>query len=122
MAELEASLRGKVTRLDPRTRIATVRVPSVGQAKAFRADAAMPGEGLASVLEWGHTHNGGRAAGTVTAVRPRGGGAEVDVKVTTDSAWQRLASGSARIDVRAAFSNYGGLDPVGGRVRKVEID
>jgi hypothetical protein len=56
----------------------------------------------------------------VTAVRPRDNGAEVDVHVTGDSAWQRLAGRGARVDVGCAFTGMVGADPFGGRVERID--
>jgi hypothetical protein len=58
----------------------------------------------------------------VTAVRPRDNGAEVDVHVTDDSAWQRSAERSVRVDVGCSFAASIGPNPTGGRVDRVEID
>jgi hypothetical protein len=116
------SLRGTVLRLDPRRRIATIQLPRVGEGRSFRTDIAMPGEALSTVMELGYGFRAGRTVGAVRAVRPRDNGAEVDVHVTGDSAWQRLAERSVRVDVTAAFTGTMGLDPIGGRVERVEID
>jgi hypothetical protein len=122
MGDLQMRLCGTVLRLDPRRRVATIRLPRVGEGRSFRTDIAMPGEALATVLELGYGLRAGRTVGAVTAVRPRDNGAEVDVHVTGDSAWQRLAERSVRVDVGCSFAGSIGLDPVGGRVERVEID
>jgi len=122
MSALRMKLRGTVLRLDPRRRIATIQLPRVGEGRSFRTDIAMPGEALSTVMELGYGFRAGRTVGAVRAVRPRDNGAEVDVHVTGDSAWQRLAERSVRVDVTAAFTGTMGLDPIGGRVERVEID
>jgi hypothetical protein len=122
MGDLQLKLRGRVLRLDPRRRVATIQLPRVGDGRSFRTDIAMPGEALSTVLELGYDFRDGRTVGAVTAVRPRDNGVEVDVHVTGDSAWQRLAERKVRVDVTAAFTGTIGLDPVGGRVERVEID
>jgi hypothetical protein len=76
-----AQLTARVLRLDPRRRVATVAVPSVGRGPSFRAEFAGPGEGLAGVVELVHGAPGGRTVGTVVAVRGQDGGAlDVNVK------------------------------------------
>jgi hypothetical protein len=123
MSALRMSLRGTVLRLDPRRRVATVRLPRVGEGRSFRTDYALaPDEPLARAVQFGHGYRLGRAVGGVVAVRPTEAGAEVDVHVTGDSAWQRLAERKVRVDVTAAFTGAVGLDPFGGRVERVEID
>jgi hypothetical protein len=82
----------------------------------------MPGEALASAVEFTHGSPGRRTVGAVVAVRPTESGAEVDVHVTGDTAWQRLAGRGARVDVGCAFTGTVGPDPVGGRVEQVDID
>ena len=57
----------------------------------------------------------------MTAVWPRDNGAEVDVHVTGDSAWQRLADRGARVDISCAFTHAVGPDPIGGRVERIDI-
>lgn len=42
--DVQVKLRGQVLRLNPRRRIATVALPSVGRGRSFRADYAMPGK------------------------------------------------------------------------------
>ena len=81
MGVLEVNLPGRVLRLNPRRRVATVAVPSVGRGRSYRADFAAPGEGLASVVEHLHGNPSQRTIGTVIAVRPTGSGAEVDVHI-----------------------------------------
>jgi hypothetical protein len=73
-------------------------------------------------VEFVDGHQAGRTVGAVTAVWPRDNGAEVDVHVTGDSAWQRLAERSVRVDVGCSFAGSIGPDPIGGRVVRVEID
>jgi hypothetical protein len=119
--DVQVKLRGQVLRLNPRRRIATVGLPSVGRGRSFRADYAMPGEALASAVEFGYG-GAGRTVGAVVAVRPTESGAEVDVHVTGDTAWQRLAGRGARVDVGCAFTGMVGIDPFGGRVERVDID
>lgn len=60
--DVQVKLRGQVLRLNPRRRIATVGIPSVGRGRSFRADYAMPGEALASAAEFGHGGAGRIAA------------------------------------------------------------
>jgi hypothetical protein len=62
-----------------------------------------------------------RRVGAVVAVRPAGSGAEVDVHVTGDMAWQRLADRAARVDISCAFTHAVGPDPFGGRVERIDI-
>jgi hypothetical protein len=117
-----AQLPGRVLRLDLRRRVATVALPSVGQGRSFTADYANPNEGLASVVEWCHGTPGSRSVGTVVAVRPRESGTEVDLRITGgDTAWQRIASGDARVGMQCAFAYTDGPDPRGGRVERVDI-
>jgi hypothetical protein len=116
------SLRGTVLRLDPRRRIATIQLPRIGEGTSFRTDVAMPGEALATAVQFGHGLPGRRTVGAVTAVRPRKGGTEVDVHVTGDSAWQRLGERSVRVDVGCSFAGSIGPNPTGGRVDRVAID
>jgi hypothetical protein len=70
-----------------------------------------------------HTHGypARRTVGAVVAVRPAGSGAEVDVQVTGDMAWQRLADRGARVGILCAFTHTVGPDPVGGRVERLDI-
>ena len=121
MTEVGAQLSGRVLRLDLRRRVATVALPSVGQGRSFSADYANPGEGLARVVEWCHGSPGSRSVGTVVAVRPRESGAEVDLRITGDTAWQRLGSGDARVGVQCAFAYADGPNPRGGRVERVDV-
>jgi hypothetical protein len=121
VTDVGARLSGRVLRLDPRRRVARVALPSVGQGRSFRADYANPGEGLASVVEWCHGSPGTRSVGTVIAVRPRESGAEVDLRITGDTAWQWLGSGSARVAVRCRFPYVDGPNPRGGRVERVDL-
>jgi hypothetical protein len=114
-------LSGRVLRLDLRRRVATVALPSVGQGRTFAADYADPGGGLASVVEWCHGSPGSRSVGTVVAVRPRESGAEVDLRITGDTAWERLGSGDARVGVQCAFAYADGPNPRGGRVERVDV-
>ena len=121
MTGVGVQLSGRVLRLDLRRRVATVALPSVGQGRSFTADYANPNEGLASVVEWCHGSPGSRSVGTVVAVRPRESGAEVDLRITGDTAWERLGSGDARVGVQCAFAYTDGPDPRGGRVERVDI-
>jgi hypothetical protein len=73
-------------------------------------------------VEFVDGHQAVRTVGVVTAVWPRDNGAEVDVHVTGDRAWQRLAERSVRVDVGCSFAGSIGPDPIGGRVVRVEID
>ena len=122
MGDLQLRLRGRVLRLDPRRRVATIALPRVGQGQSFRLDIALPGEALATVAELGYNFRDGRTVGAVRAVRPRDNGAEVDVHLTGDSAWQRLAERSVHVDVGCSFAGSIGPNPTGGRVDRVEID
>ena len=121
MTGVGAQLPGRVLRLDLRRRVATVALPSVGQGRSFSTDYADPGEGLASVVEWCHGSPGSRSVGTVVAVRPRESGAEVDLRITGDTAWERLGSGDARVGVQCAFAYADGPNPRGGRVERVDV-
>jgi hypothetical protein len=123
MGDLQMSLRARVLRLDPRRRVATVRLPRVGEGRTFRTEYALaPDEPLARAVQFGHGARAGLVVGGVVAVRPTEAGAEVDVNVADDNAWRWLADRNARVDVIAAFTGTIGLDPVGGRVERVEID
>jgi hypothetical protein len=123
MGDLQMQLCGRVLRLDPRRRIAVVQLPRVGEGRSFRTDYALaPDEPLARAVQFVNGYRAGRTVGGVVAVRPTEAGTEVDVHVTGDSAWQRLAGRQVRVDVTAAFTGTIGLDPVGGRVERVEID
>jgi hypothetical protein len=83
----------------------------------------MPGQALARAVEFGHGWaSWGRTIGTVVAVRPTESGAEVDIHITGDTAWQRLAGRGAHVDVGCAFTGMVGADPFGGRVERVDID
>ena len=66
------------------------------------------GEALASAVEFGYGA-AGRTVGAVVAVRPTESGAEVDIHVTGDTAWQRLAARGARVDVGCAFTGMVGM-------------
>jgi hypothetical protein len=114
-------LSGRVLRLDLRRRVATVALPSVGRGRTFAADYADEGEGLASVVEWLHGTPGSRSVGSVVAVRPRESGTEVDLRITGDTAWQRLGSGDARVGVQCRFAYADGPNPRGGRVDRVDL-
>ena len=119
---VEANLNGKVLRLDPRRRIATVAVPSVGQGRSFRADyPAALGQTLARVVERCHGFPHQRTAGGVAAVRPTDKGAEVELHITDDTTWQRLATGDSSVAVHCTFAGAVGADPYGGRVQHVEL-
>lgn len=113
-------LSGRVLRLDLQRRVATVGLPPVGSGRSFRADAAVPGEGPA-VREYGYRPGSGREVGSVVAVRPRAGGAEVDFYVQDDDTLRRLTTRKARVDVGCEFAATVGPDPTGGRVTRVEI-
>ena len=119
--EVGAQLSGRVLRLDPRRRVATVALPLGGRGRSFSADYADPGEGLARVVELCHGSPGSRTVGTVVAVRPRGSGAEVDLRITGDTAWQWLGSGGAAVGVQCAFAYSDGPNPRGGRVERVDL-
>jgi hypothetical protein len=119
--DVQVKLRGEVLRLNPRRRIATVGLPSMGRGRSFRADYAMPGEALASAVEFGYG-GAGRTVGAVDAVRPTESGAEVDIHVSGDTEWQRLAGRGARVDIGCAFTGTAGADPFGGRVERIKID
>jgi hypothetical protein len=69
--DVQVKLRGQVLRLNPRRRVVTVGLPSVGRGRSFRADYAMPGEALARAVEFGYG-GAGRVVGVVVAVRPTG--------------------------------------------------
>jgi len=116
------SLPGTVVRLDPRRRVAVIQLPRLGEGRTFRTDVALPGEELATAVGVGYGSTVGRTAGSVIAVRPRDTGTEVDVVVTSDSAWQRLAERDVRVDVGCTFDGSIGPNPTGGRVDRVEID
>jgi hypothetical protein len=81
----------------------------------------MPGEALASVGEFGHGLPGRRSVGAVVAVRPTESDAEVDIHVTGDTAWRRLAGRGARVDVGCAFTGMAGIGPFGGRIERIDI-
>jgi hypothetical protein len=118
MGEIQATVPATVQRLDPRRRVATVQLRRIGQGRTFRTDVALPTEKLAGVVEWGR----GSSLGGVTAVRTTDAGeTEVDLHVTSDSAWQRLAAGSVRVHAVCSFTPIG-PDPRFGRVTKVEFD
>jgi hypothetical protein len=122
VTEVGVQLSGRVLRLDLRRRVATVALPSVGQGRTFAADYADEGGGLARVVEWLHGTPGARSVGAVVAVRPGESGTEVDLCITGgDTAWQRIASGDARVGVQCAFAYTDGPDPRGGRVERVDI-
>jgi hypothetical protein len=121
VTEVGARLSGRVLRLDLRRRVATVALPSVGQGRSFSADYADPGEGLARVVEWCHGNSAPRSVGTVVAVRPGESGAEVDLRITGDTAWEQLGSGHARVGVQCAFAYTDGPNPRGGRVERVDL-
>jgi hypothetical protein len=115
-------LRGTVVRSDPRRRLVTIALPRVGSGPSFRTDIALPGEKLAPVVQFGHGAPTRRPVGGVVAVRQLETGAEVDVRVTDDSAWQRLAEADVNVDVGCEFPGWVGPDPRGGRVTRVDID
>ena len=122
MGVLGVKLPGRVLRLNPRSRVATVGVRPVGRGRSFRAAYAAPGEALARAVEYSHGHGAaGRTVGAVVAVRPAGSGAEVDVHLTGDMAWQRLADRDASVDISCAFTHTVGPDPFGGRVERIDI-
>ena len=122
MGVLEVKLPGRVLWLNPRRRIATVGVASVGRGRSFRAAYAAPGAALARAVEYIHGYGAaGRTVGVVVAVRPAGSGAEVDVHVTGDMAWLRLADRGASVDISCAFTHAVGPDPFGGRVERIDI-
>ena len=54
-------------------------------------------------------------------VRPGESGTEVDLRITGDTAWQRLGSGDARVGVQCAFAYADGPNPRGGRVERVDL-
>ena len=121
MTGVGVQLSGRVLRLDLRRRVATVALPRIGKGRSFTADYADPGEGLARVVEWCHGNSAPRPVGSVVAVRPGESGAEVDLAITGDTAWEQLGSGHARVGVQCAFPYVDGPDPRGGRVERVDI-
>ena len=122
MSEIETTVPATVQRLDVRRRLATVRIRRIGQGRTFSTDAALPGEQLARVVEFGHGTPHRRTAGGVVAVRRTDASeTEVDLVVTSDSAWQRLAAGSVRVHAVCSFTPVG-PDPRFGRVHRVELD
>jgi hypothetical protein len=119
MGELELSVPGTVVRLDPRRKIATLRLRRIAAGRTFKTAVTLPDEEpLAPVVEWGH----GSSLGAVTAVRTTDAGeTEVDAVVRDDAWWQRLAAGSARVHAKCGFHAIG-PDPRFGVVRRVELD
>lgn len=112
-----AFLPGRVVRLHPATRRATVALKPVGRGQSY-AGAFAPAAGrLALVTGLGTS----RQLGRLVTVRPTAGGAELDLIVGDDDAWAALAVGAARVDVQVAFEGSRGGDPVGGRPVRVEI-
>lgn len=117
MTAIDLMLSAQVVRLSPRGRVATVRLPAVGRGHSFRPVSGPGGD----VTERQYGDNGrGRRIGIVVAVRPTGSGTEVDLRVTGDSAWQRLAEGRA-VEARCAFTGSRGPDVYGGQIQRVEI-
>jgi hypothetical protein len=115
---VEAFVAGRVLRLHPGRRVATVTVKGVGGRRSYSGAYVAPSEEIAPVVD----HWRKRPLGRVVKVDPvAGGGAELSLIVRDNEAWHRLADGSARIDVLVAFESSSSGDPVDGRPVRVEV-
>jgi hypothetical protein len=122
MSSIQATVPGKVVKLDPRRRVATIALPPLGGGRrTYRAAVALPGEPeLATARQIGHGTSHRRTAGGVMAVRPRDTGAEVDLVVSDDASWQRLGERGVHVHAECLF-DAAGADPIRGRVVSLEI-
>jgi hypothetical protein len=122
IGEVQARLAARVLRLNPGRRVATVALRSVGRGPSFAgAYAGRTGE-LALVADGSSIRPGlGRHLGRLVKVDPTGAGAELDLVIKDDEAWQALAAGTARIEALVAFEGSSRGDPVNGRVQRIEI-
>jgi hypothetical protein len=120
--EVQVRLRGQVLRLSPARRVATVALKGVGGGRSY-AGAYAGGTGeLAPVADGSPVRPGmGRYLGRLVKVDPTERGAELDLVIKDDEAWQALAAGSARVEALVAFEGSSGGDPVGGRPVRIEI-
>jgi hypothetical protein len=120
IGEVQARLAARVLRLNPARRIATVTLKPVGRGQSYAGAYVGATEQLASVAD-GSPFSRGRQLGRLVKVDPTATGAELDLIVGDDDAWQALAAGTARIEALVAFTGSSGGDPVGGRPLRIEI-
>ena len=117
MYQAGAFLPGRVLRLHPATRRATVTLKPVGRGQSYRGAYVPASEELAPVSDSWSKHQIGR----LVAVRPTATGAELDLIIGDDDTWLSLAAGTAKVDALVSFEGSAGGDPVGGRPVRVEI-
>ena len=117
MGKAGAYLSARVLRLNPARRIATVTLKPVGRGQSYAGAYVGATEQLAPVTDLQTS----RQVGRLVKVDPTATGAELDLVVGYDDAWQALAAGTARIDVLVAFEGSSGGEPVGGRPLRIEI-
>jgi hypothetical protein len=118
MGEVQAFLAGRVVRLSPSRRVATVALSPVGRGRSFAGQYVGATGQLAPVTDLRTS----RQLGRVVKVDPvAGGGAELSMVVGDDDTWLALAAGTARVDVLAAFTGSSAGDPVDGRPVRVEV-
>jgi hypothetical protein len=119
--EVQVRLAARVLRLNPGRRVATVALKGVGGgSSSYAGQYVAPTEQLAPVAD-GAPFSRGRRLGRLVKVDPTATGAELDLVVGDDSAWQSLAAGTARVEAVVAFTDSSGGDPVGGRPVRIEI-
>jgi hypothetical protein len=115
--EVQAFLAGRVVRLSPSRRVATVTVKGVGGRRPYSGGYSGASGQLAPVTGLGTSLPIGR----VVRVDPTEGGCELDLIVGDDSAWHALAAGTAKVDALFAFESSSSGDPIGGRPVRVEV-
>jgi hypothetical protein len=117
MGEVQAFLTGRVLHLDPTSRRATVALRPPGRGRSYAGAYVGATEQLAPVTDLGTS----RRIGRLVKVNPTATGAELDLIIGDDDAWQSLAAGTARVDALVAFTGSSGGDPIGGRPVRIEI-
>jgi hypothetical protein len=115
--EVQAYLPGRVVRLSPGRRVATVALRPAGRGRSYSGRFVGAREQLAPVTDLGTS----RQVGRLVKVNPTADGAELDLVVGDDDTWHALAAGTAKVDVQVAFEASTTGDPVNGRVARVEI-
>jgi hypothetical protein len=117
MGEVQAFLAGRVVRMSPSRRIATVTLKPVGRGRSYAGAYVGATEQLAPVTALGTW----RQVGRLVKVNPTATGAELDLIIGDDDTWLALAAGTAKVDTLVAFAASSAGDPVDGRPVRVEI-
>jgi hypothetical protein len=115
--EVGAFLSARVVRLSPSARTVTVALRRVGRGQSYRGAYAGGTGQLAPVTDLRTS----RQIGRVVKVDPTPTGAELDLVVGNDDAWNALAAGTAKVNALVAFEGSIGGEPVHGRPLRVEV-